>query len=110
MSPPLAHALDDVCEKTRAVMLPSAARGCHTKWNASALPQISEPPPVTLHVLPCRSWAPSGVAAPMSAQLQAVGQENPGGGYSVAATDTESRVTAEPTPWLWDVTANPASK
>lgn len=38
-----------------------------------------------------------------------LGQDSPGGGYSVAVTATESRVTAPATPWLWVVRANPAS-
>jgi len=39
---------------------------------------------------------------------QALGQA-PGGGTSPALTATESRVTADPAPWLCEVIANPAS-
>jgi hypothetical protein len=45
----------------------------------------------------------------MSPQVHPVGQPvSPGGGYSTALIDTESRVTASLVPWLWDVMAKPA--
>ena len=51
-----------------------------------------------------------GVTAPMSEQLQVAGQLIDEGGNEPGVTATVSRVTAEPVPWLWEVTARPARR
>src|ERR1700716_2174574 len=70
---------------------------------------MSLPPPWMVQVPPDRDWPPGpGTTVPMSAQFQAAGQA-PGGASSVAATATESSVTADAVPWTCEVIANPAS-
>ncbi len=70
---------------------------------------MSGPPAWTVHEVPLAVWPPTGVTAPMSAQLQPVGQTRVGGGNSPAVTATVSRVTAEPVPWACEVMARPAN-
>jgi hypothetical protein len=54
ITPALAHELLFDCETTWALTLPSAAKDWETKWNWSAVPQISLPEAVTVQVPPFR--------------------------------------------------------
>src|SRR5271166_1985152 len=109
MRPAFSQALGELSDAARAVIEPSAARVCQTKWKESVVPQMSAPPPWIVQVPPDNVWAPVGDGLPMSPHVHPLGQDSPGGGYSVALTATESRVTAPATPWLWEVRANPPS-
>ena len=62
------------------------------------MPKMSAPPPWRVQVPLASDWPPAGAGLPMSPQVHPLGQDKPGGGYSVAATATESRVTAPATP------------
>src|SRR5215472_7659296 len=109
MTPALAHGSVADWDVTRAVTEPSPASDCETKWNWSLVPQMSPPPPWTVHVpAPSTVWAPAGVAPPTSVQVQPFGQ-SAGGGGAPAATATVSNVTALVVPELCEVTARPAT-
>ncbi len=110
MTPALAQVLVFCWAVTWAATVPSPVRVCAAKWKESAVPQMSPPPPTSVQVPPGdRLSEPAGRAPPMSAQLHPDGQR-PGGGVSPGVMATESRVTAEPVPWAWDVIPNPASR
>src|SRR5258708_30468326 len=75
MTPALAHGSEFVCVLTRAVTVPSAARGWSMRWNASAVPQMSAPPALTDQVDPDTVCWPAGSGPPMSEQDQLDGQD-----------------------------------
>src|SRR5579862_459478 len=87
--------------------LPSPLSDCDTMWNSSEVPQMSPPPPTSLHTPPDSESEPGGAGPPMSWHVHAEG--HPGDDAAVL-TDTVSSVTAEPVPWLWEVMAKPASR
>ena len=51
---------------TRATIDPSPASGCDTYWKASAVPQMSRPPPVTVKVPFVYVALPDTPTVPMS--------------------------------------------
>src|SRR4030088_2885600 len=108
MTPALAHGSLLPWATTLALTAPFPASGCETRWNWSAVPQMSPPPPSTVHVPLTSTWSPDGVAPPASPQLQPPGQRT-GGGGAVVATLTVSNVTVVVVAVLWDVAAMPAS-
>ena len=110
IGPALAQALGELSDTTRVLRLPSPARLCQAKWKASAVPKMSAPPPWMVQVPPLRLCDPAGEAVPMSPQVQPAGQTKAGGGTSPGVTATESKVTVPPTPWAWEVRANPARR
>ncbi|HEY7199659.1 MAG TPA: hypothetical protein VIC57_05585 [Candidatus Dormibacteraeota bacterium] len=61
-------------EATRALTVPSPASDWETRWNWSAVPQMSPPPPCTLQTLPARPWLPASSGPPMSAHAHPAGQ------------------------------------
>ncbi len=79
MTPALAKALVFCWLTMWAVTEPSAARVWFTRWKASAVVQMSPPPPTSDQVplVDRLSW-PGGRAPPMSLQLHPAGQ-TPGG-------------------------------
>src|SRR5579863_7729451 len=108
MGPAFAHALVFCWAVMCAVTDPSAGNDWDTKWNESAVPQMSPPPPTSVQVpLDSVSW-PAGSAPPMSVHVHTPGHTPGGRGGSALETPTLSRVTADPTPWLWEVMPNPA--
>src|SRR5258708_37977234 len=108
MTPALAHGSLLPCATTLALTPPFPARGWETRWNWSAVPQMSPPPPSIVHVPLTSTWSPDGVAPPTSAQLQLPGQRT-GGGGAVVATLTVSNVAVVVEAVLCDVAAMPAS-
>ena len=88
MTPALAQGDVSVWEVTWALTVPSPAKVWLTKWKASDVPKMSPPPPLIDQVEPVSVCWPAGRAPPMSEHVQPVGQLKPGGGYSVAVTDT----------------------
>src|SRR5690242_7956187 len=60
--------LGAVCDTPRALALPSPAIDCQRKWNWSLVPVMSDPPPVTVQVVPLNDCPPRWVGFPMSAQ------------------------------------------
>ena len=55
--------------------LPFPGSVCDTKWNSSAVPVMSAPPALIVHlpVLLLYDWLPGGMGPPMSAQVHGVG-------------------------------------
>jgi hypothetical protein len=105
MTPAFAHVFVLPCPITRAVTVPSAASGCQAKWNWSLVPQMSPPPPWTVHVAPFTDCVPAGVAPPTSAHVHPDGQ--PAGGELPTLAPVNVTVLAASV--LCDVTASPAS-
>jgi hypothetical protein len=58
---------------TRAMMLPSAASRCETNWNASVVPQMSEPAPATSKTLLPHDDTPLTPTAPTSVAVHGAG-------------------------------------
>src|SRR5438128_1081715 len=108
MIPVLAHGSVLVCETTRALSVPSAASACQTKWNSSAVLQMSPPPPWMVQVPLLSTWLPTGVGLPMSAQVQPLGQAG-GGGGALPLTFSVSKVAELSAAVLCELTARPAS-
>ncbi len=106
ITPAFAHADVLVCEIARATIDPSVGSVCQAKWNASAVDQMSPPPPWTVQVPAVSDCAPVTPVEPMSAQVQPVGHA-PGGGPALPSV-TVSKVTVLSWLVLWDVTARPA--
>src|ERR1700737_2653819 len=71
MTPALAIELVLVCEVMWAATPPPADTVCDRKWNWSAVPAISFPPPLIVHVpvVVASDSLPAGVALPTSAEL-----------------------------------------
>ena len=108
ITPALAQALVVCWEVTWAVTVPSAASGSVTRWKASAVPQMSPPPAVSVHdPLTTESW-PGGRAPPMSLQLHPLGQRR-GGACSVACWTTLSKVATVRLSELLASLASPAT-
>ncbi len=75
ITPALAHGSVACCAVTCALTVPSLLSVCQAKWNASAVPQMSPPPPISFQVPELVSWSwPGGSAPPMSAQVHAAEQ------------------------------------
>src|SRR2546429_8837288 len=93
---------------SRALTLPLAASACETKWNWSAVPQMSLPPPWIVQVRPLRDWLPAGYGYPISPQLQPPVQIV-GCGGAVGLQLGGSKVDVLIVPVRWVVTANRAN-
>src|SRR5262249_51569087 len=66
-----------------SVVLPATCFA--TRWNWSEVPQMSAPPPVTVHVPRCRDSPPTTFGLPTSRQLQPPGQvDAPDAGFGTA--------------------------
>src|ERR1041385_8061313 len=108
MTPALAQPSVLVCAVTRALTVPSPGSGCETNRNWSLVPQMSPPPPCTVHVPPFSDWVPAGVAPPTSAHVHPLGHA-PGGGGALLVRPTASNVTVLSASVSCDVTARPPS-
>ena len=87
-----------VNDPTCATTDPSPASGCEAKLNWSPVPQMSDPPPATAHVVPSKAALPPCPGDPTSASDQA--------GWG--ATATPVNVAVARAALLWAVTATPA--
>src|ERR1041385_5272783 len=105
MTPALAQPLVLPWATTRALTVPSAATFCDAKRNWSAEPQMSPPPPWTVHVPPLVVCVPAGGAPPMSWHTHRAGQ---GPGNPPAPIATPLNVTVDTASVLCEVTARPA--
>src|SRR5580700_2234076 len=90
-------------------MVPSPVAGSSTKRNWSLVPQMSPPPPATVHAPDARFCPPAGVAPPMSPQVQPAGQ-SPGGADAPLVTARWSKTIWLLTVWLLESPPQPASK
>ena len=106
ITPAFAQALVFVWESMRALIAPLPVSGSLKRRKLSDVPQMSPPPPWTVQLLPTTYWAPAGIGAPMSWQVQPVGQRLGGGAADAAAVTVSivsvARVDAEP-----ELTARP---
>src|SRR5687768_14584448 len=73
---------------TRAMTSTSPFTGCQTNRNASALPQISAPPPSTVNVPLVAVAVPVTPTAPISSVCQGEGSVGAGGGDAATVTVT----------------------
>ena len=106
ITPAFAHGEVLVWEIARAAIDPSVGRVCQAKWNASAVDQMSPPPPWTVQVPAVSDCEPVTPVEPMSAQVQPAGHA-PGGGPAVPNVIV-SKVTVLSWLELCEVTATPA--
>ena len=107
ITPAFAHGDVFVCEIARATIDPFVGSVCQAKWNASAVDQMSPPPPWIVQVPLVSDCVPVTPVEPMSAQVQPVGHA-PGGGPAGPSV-TVSKVPVLSWVVLCDVTARPAS-
>src|SRR5260221_13713343 len=87
MTPALAQPSVLVCEVTCALAPPSPGRFWESKWNWSAVPQMSPPAPCTVQTPFATSCVPARAGLPMSWQVQPAGAA-PGGGGALVAVAT----------------------
>src|SRR5258706_7428368 len=84
MTPALAQPSVLVCEVTCALAAPSPGRFWESKWNWSAVPQMSPPAPCTVQTPFVTSCVPASAGLPMSWQVQPAGHAAGRGGAPVA--------------------------
>src|SRR6185503_12257997 len=82
MTPAFTHACTFSTDATRATMSTSPEIGCHAYSKASAVPQTSAPPPLTVNVPLVEVALPATPTAPTSCAFQGSGTP-PGGGGGV---------------------------
>src|SRR6185503_9699765 len=75
MTPALVHTSVLEIDATRATISPSPDIGWYTKWNASAVPQISVPDPLTVNVPALSLALPGTPTAPTSVAAHGAGRE-----------------------------------
>src|SRR5690349_6057593 len=102
ITPALVHELTFWTDATRATISPSPVNDCDANWNASALPQMSAPDPLTVKVCEAESKAvlPAGVTDPISPDVQGLGSAG-AGGVAPLVTLTLSNVAVASVPFTW---------